>query len=254
MVCGDGNSPWTVLSNAIATSPLVLNWGQMGPPVNTCQSLKTSFAVTNGREGATSIWGAKARDAAKHRWCTGQLHHKEFSGPKCQWPQGKESLQLSIGDVATETGGCHFLFYLILINLILTFRIKKCNRLKLTKLGFQFKQPCAAIENVHKYKIKVLFPQQFHLKEWKLFKEKRDSEAQSWEQRSINKSTGAVAPEALGLMSRHQWGQHRRKSWNAPFYNRGQLTLAGSPPPFLCTAVLASSGSALVSIWKAKDK
>ena len=32
------------------------------------------------------------------------------------------------------------------------------------------------------------------------------------------------------------------------------LTLAGSPLPSLCTAVLASSGSALVLIWKAKDK
>lgn len=79
---------------------------------------------------------------------------------------------------------------------------------------------------------------------------------------NINKSIDTNANEALGFMSRHQSGQHKKRSpetlpsitGNASFYHHGQLTLAGSPPPFLCTAVLASSGSALVLIWKAKDK
>lgn len=55
-------------------------------------------------------------------------------------------------------------------------------------------------------------------------------------------------------LSRHQRSAQKKSPGPAPFYHHRQLTLAGSPPLSLCTAVLASSGSALALIWKAKDK
>lgn len=72
---------------------------------------------------------------------------------------------------------------------------------------------------------------------------------------SINKSIRRNSHAARGHRPRHHTGEHKRKSQEKrPFQNHRQLTLAGSPPPSPCTAALASSGSALVLIWKAKDK
>lgn len=59
--------------------------------------------------------------------------------------------------MAPKTGGCNFLFYFI--NLILTFRIKKkCKRLKLTKLEFEFKQLSRMCMNI---KPRSHFPSSF---------------------------------------------------------------------------------------------
>lgn len=55
MFCDDGNILLTVPSDAMATIPVVLEWGKMCPPGNTWQNVETFLAVKNGQEGVTGV-------------------------------------------------------------------------------------------------------------------------------------------------------------------------------------------------------